>query len=298
MSCVSPLRAWRSKDGHPQGKVRLVFKEALGIPNTEMLVACGQCIGCRLDKSKDWALRCVHEAKQYEKNCFITLTYNEQNLPKDRSLVKEHYTLFMKRLRKKYGSNIRFFMCGEYGTEGGRPHYHACIFNHDFDDKELYTVRDNIPLYQSNELKKLWPYGFSTIGAVTFESAAYVSRYVTKKLTGIGAAQEDDKRIKEYGNMSRRPGIGKIYFDKFHRDAFAIDGVIRNGLKYKLPKYYDRLYNEIDPDNLKLIKERRQKRINSEEMQGYRLRCKERILNRKLTKLKRGYENEKNLCNP
>jgi len=183
-------------------------------------------------------------------------------------------------------------MCGEYGEQGNRPHYHACIFNHDFKDKELYAIRDGIPLYKSNELQNLWPFGFSTIGDVTFESAAYVARYVTKKITGDSAKDHYGDRIPEYGNMSRRPGIARGHYDLYKENIFAIDGVIRNGLKLKPPKYYNKLYDIEQPEHMKEIKCKRIKKHNPSEVQGYRLRCKERIKNRKIKQLKRGFEND------
>jgi hypothetical protein len=127
----------------------------------------------------------MHEAKMHPKNCFITLTYNNEHLPSDGSLNYEVFQLFMKRLRKKYGKGIRFYMCGEYGDKLGRPHFHACLFGHDFADKKLWKTTDSkSKLYRSAELEKLWPYGFSSVGDVTFESAAYVARYIMKKVSG------------------------------------------------------------------------------------------------------------------
>ncbi|MEO5355656.1 MAG: hypothetical protein H7835_21005, partial [Magnetococcus sp. XQGC-1] len=89
----------------------------------------GQCVGCRLERSRQWAIRVMHEASQHEHNCFITLTYNDDNLPANGSLNYRHFQNFMKRLRKYYVEfTVRFYMCGEYGENFARPHYHACIF--------------------------------------------------------------------------------------------------------------------------------------------------------------------------
>lgn len=263
-----------------------------------MLIPCGQCIGCRLERSRQWALRCVHEAKDHDKNCFITLTYDPKFLPKTGTLVKKDLQLFMKRLRKKYGEKIRFFACGEYGDKGERPHYHACIFNHDFEDKTLWSVRGEVNLYKSEELQKLWPFGFSTVGEVTFESAAYVARYCTKKITGEAAEEHYKGKIPEFVNMSRRPGIGRIHYDRYYKDIYSIDGVVRNGLKLRPPKYYDKLYDAQFPQKMKEVKDKRIKNHNDSEMQWYRLKCKERKLNRKFKQLIRGFENEKSVCNP
>lgn len=185
MPCYKPLQAYRRTDSK-----QLSFNKHGEYTNTAapLSIPCGQCTGCRLERSKQWAIRCVHEASLYEDNCFITLTYNKENLPKDFSLNKRDFQLFMKRLRKKYApKQIRFYHCGEYGepTEYNnhiaRPHYHAIIFNHKFEDQILWKQKRGNELYISKELEELWPQGFSTIGSVTQDSAGYVARYLLKK---------------------------------------------------------------------------------------------------------------------
>lgn len=137
-------------------------------------------------------MRCMHEASLYENNCFITLTYSDENLPLNGSLDYDAPVLFMKKLRKKFGPNIRSYGCAEYGEKYKRPHYHLCLFNHDFHDKKPFNHthwgnNDN-RLYNSNDLESLWDLGHSSVGKFTFETAAYVARYVTKKITGPAAA--------------------------------------------------------------------------------------------------------------
>ncbi|AXH74125.1 MAG: replication initiator protein [Microviridae sp.] len=187
MPCFKPLDAWRDPS-NPSGKLIFSYNaKRCGSPAPDLKVPCGQCVGCRLERSRQWAIRCVHEASLHKKNCFITLTYNDEHLPENSSLDYRVFQLFMKRLRKKYGDNIRFYMCGEYGENFGRPHFHACLFNHDFSDKKLWKTVNKMPLFRSAELEELWPFGFSSIGSVTFESAAYVARYIMKKITGEAA---------------------------------------------------------------------------------------------------------------
>jgi hypothetical protein len=179
------------------------------------------------------------------------------------------WQLFMKRVRKKYGNGIKFFHCGEYGEKNKRPHYHALLFGHDFADKQLWTQRSGVKLYISEELQQLWPYGFSTIGDVTFESAAYCARYVLKKVTGDAAAdhytyndQETGEIINikpEYCTMSRGrehgTALGGSWFKKYKNDVYPHDYVvIRDKIKVKPPRYYDSLLTE---DELKIIKEKR-----------------------------------------
>lgn len=174
----------------------------------------------------------------------------------------------MKRLRKKHGAGIRFFHCGEYGENFGRPHYHAILFNFDFADKVLWkqTGRGD-RLYISDDLSSLWPFGYSTIGDVTFESAAYVARYVLKKVTGDAASShytwidpetgEVFERKPEYCTMSRRPGIGKNWYEKFKDDVYPSDFMVSRGVKMRPPKYFDSLYEAEFPDDFEKLKRKR-----------------------------------------
>nr|WAE43333.1 MAG: replication initiator protein [Microviridae sp.] len=224
----------------------------------------------------------------HKKNCFITLTYDDQNKPENNSLQKRDVTLFIKKLRKKYGSKIRFFMCGEYGSQLDRPHYHLCMFNHDFEDKKLWNVRDNVKLYRSKELEKLWPKGYTTIGDVTFESAAYVARYCLKKISGEKKEEHYGNRQPEYCNMSRRPGIGKAWWDKYKNDVLSTDKIyLRKGIIAKPPKYFD---NQVEQKKLERIKLKRKKLINKEENNWERLAIKENIKKLQSKQLKRGLE--------
>lgn len=209
----------------------------------------------------------MHEAKQHETNSFITLTYNEENMPWDGSLNKHHFQKFMKRLRKKLNGPIRFFHCGEYGEELGRPHYHACIFGENFPDKIRFKEHNGQMLYTSELLDSVWQKGYTTVGNLTFESAAYVARYCTKKVTGKAADEHYFKEIpyldiqmeveKEYVTMSRRPGIGYDHFAKYNDEIFAYDEIIVRGQPCQPPRYYDMLYEQINPTRMEEIKKDR-----------------------------------------
>ena len=192
MPCYSPVQAWRGPVT-ASGKRAIVFKRPSQVFGKGLELPCGGCIGCRMERVRQWSLRCVHESRLYRDNCFLTLTYSDDNLPANGSLMPEHFTLFMKRLRFAYGEGIRFFMCGEYGEKLGRPHYHACLFNFDFPDKELHTISKGNRVYKSQALEKLWGLGHCWIGSVTPQSAAYVAGYVMKKITG-------DKAQEHYGD--------------------------------------------------------------------------------------------------
>lgn len=252
--CLDPLKGWRSSSLTKNGKRGITFKFSEAYNDLPIKVPCGQCIECRLEKSRQWAMRCVHEAQMHEYNSFITLTYNDENLPTNGSLQKHHFQKFMKRLRKKLAIPIRFFHCGEYGDMLSRPHYHACIFGYDFPDKKLWSVRENIRLYRSDLLESVWTYGHSIIGDVTFDSAAYVARYVMKKVTGKPAEAYYQGRTPEYITMSRRPGIGAKWFEKYNKDVYPVDEIIMNDYAVKPPKFYDSLLDVYDHDMLQKVK--------------------------------------------
>lgn len=259
MPCYSPLVGYRSKELTAKNKRKIVFNVKYALDDSEVTIPCGQCIGCRFEKSRQWALRCVHEASLHEENCFITLTYDPEHLPKSNSLDKSHFQKFMKRLRKKYtGKSIRFYQCGEYGDLNARPHYHACLFGHDFHDKTHHqTTKNGDKLYTSQLLDKIWGKGFCTIGELNFKTAAYCARYIMKKINGEQAdahyryvnekTGEEHQIIPEYTTMSRRPGVAANWYKSFKTDVYPSDEVIINGRAMQPPKYYDTLLEQENP---------------------------------------------------
>lgn len=305
MTCYRPLNGYRSREINPSGKFSIVFSASQGHLDLPVTLPCGQCIGCRLERSRQWAIRCIHESSLHSRNCFITLTYSPENLPENGTLVKRDYQLFMKKLRKRFGPNIRYFMCGEYGEKNARPHYHACLFNFDFRDKQLWkNVRGN-KLYTSQSLSELWPQGFSTIGDVTFESAAYVARYITKKITGPKALDHYttysrttgeifSERLPEYTNMSLKPGIARQWFEKYKSDVFPKDEVIIREKPVKPPKYYDKIFDQYDPLQFQKIKQKRKTLAKQHEANNThpRLDVREKVKIAKAKTLIRSYENE------
>lgn len=225
----------------------------------KLVVACGQCIGCRLERSRQWAVRIMHEAQASPENCFITLTYDDKHIPMDGSLVYRDFQYFMRKLRKLIAPRkVRFFMCGEYGSKLGRPHFHACLFSYRFKDGVVHSSGSSgFPVFVSKELSSLWDKGFSSFGELSFESAAYVARYVMKKQTGDGEDKyysvfdvttgEIFPKLKEFCHMSLKPGIGSEWFNKFHKDI--ADGVVVcNGVEAAAPKYYMRRIKKLEPD--------------------------------------------------
>lgn len=313
MGCKRPLKGYRSRTPSDSGRYPIVFNPRLGDPDQPVEVPCGRCQLCRLERSRQWALRCVHESQMHENNSFITLTYRPENIPDHGTLSLDDWQRFMKRLRARVGK-VRFFMCGEYGENLehskngilGHPHYHACLFGYDFPDKRLYAVRDDVRLYRSDLLESLWPYGFSTIGDVTFQSAAYVARYVMKKQLGTDSelfyqycdieTREEVFLKPEFTTMSRKPGIAKPWFDKF-KDDLKKDFITMNGVKMRPPKFYDQKFEEEDYEHFEKVKgDRRVKQVELTEPDPVIRRRREddaeKIAEKKIQKLPRSLNYE------
>jgi len=293
MPCYHPLTAYRTQSG------QVVFSANPKIVVAELTLPCGQCVGCRLERSRQWAVRCMHEASLHTDNCFITLTYDEANCPV--SLDYSHFQKFMKRLRKFYKVPIRFYMCGEYGELEARPHFHACLFGFNFPDRQPLRLLGNSKMFKSESLAKLWPFGFSSIGAVNFESAAYVARYVMKKVTGdladthyqtiVMETGEIIQRLPEFCHMSLKPGIGANWIDKFSSDVYPSDEVIVRGRSTRPPRYYDKRFyaNDINIDVFEDVAFRREleARLHVEDSSPERLDVREQVTNARIASLKR-----------
>ncbi|UPW36502.1 replication initiator protein [Peromfec virus RodF8_36] len=246
-------------------------------------IACGNCLECRMEYAKQWAVRCVKEAELYENNIMMTLTYNAENVPIkinketgecNLSLKKKDHQDFMKRLRKAYpGTKIRFMLCGEYGEKFKRPHYHIICFNLKVEDLEKYKLKkcewssQQNWLYKSKKIEKIWGKGFVDLNEVNFETCRYVAGYVTKKLKGLGAITEyDNKGIERpYICMSRNPGLAEAYFqknkEKFINGEKKIWTQTKKGLQEINPgRYFDKLIEKENPEALKKIKKQRLER--------------------------------------
>lgn len=210
-------------------------------------------------------MRITHEAKMNENNKFVTITYNDESLPKNGMLQPQELTLFLKRIHndllRKRGKGIRYYACGEYGEERHRPHYHACIFDLPLNDLKYYkTTAIGETLFTSKYLERMWPHGFNTVGALTFESAAYTARYVTKKWNE--ETLEMYGYIQPFARMSRRPGIGATWFEKYGDHAYKFDSVILREKEMQPPKYYDNRLEALDPSRYSRLKQRRNRSKN------------------------------------
>lgn len=171
----------------------------------EYSVPCGKCVGCQKDRAKVWSMRLMAEYKTSINAYFITLTYDEEHLPKNNQVNKKELQKFFKSLKDFYRYNfnyfgIRYFAVGEYGSNSWRPHYHFIVYNIPLDstDFELFNIK--VPkndflfrlrereqsssgvLFESLFLRKLWNKGINRIGRVSIESCSYVARYCNKKI--------------------------------------------------------------------------------------------------------------------
>lgn len=265
MPCTRRLKAYRAAEGGG-----ISFSPRDGFYDRHLELPCGQCIDCRLKRAREWALRMMHETRDHSENCFVTLTYDNESLPADHSLDVRTWQLFAKRLRKK--APFRFYHVGEYGEQTLRPHYHAIIFGQDFNkSRRLFkTTPTGHRLYTSSLLDEVWPHGHHLIGDVSFDSCCYVARYVTKKITGDAAKQHYQRldpdtgevfNVKpEYATMSRRPGIGQGYFEKWKEDIYKDDTVISSGREYPPPRYYDQLLANEEPERYATLQKKRRHR--------------------------------------
>jgi len=224
-------------------------------------------MGCRLDKARAWALRLHLEGQQHSRSCFITLTYDEEFIPYGNSLLPDDLSRFIKRLRKHLSPDrIRYYGVGEYGGTTERPHYHAIIFGYDFPDRSIYIDRGDYTIDNSGILTKLWPFGHATVQTNTLETAAYVAKYAVKKITGEKAKEHYQRidtetgelyqRFPEFARMSTRPGIGKDWLKKYHKDLYP-KGYVTNGKGQKMapPEYFNKLYEKWFPEQFKKMRD-------------------------------------------
>ena len=297
MTCYHPLKAWpvgTTATGKPDylitsNKIDWIYfshlwhrwqKGAGKAPDgaiTEYIhVPCGQCIGCRLDYSRQWANRCMLESQYHAHTWFLTLTYDDEHIHQNDYLIEdtgeagtsytlfpEDLTLFWKRLRKNTGQKFRYYACGEYGDNTARPHYHAIVFGLDIPDLKIYKKTAlGFNLYTSDTISKTWKNGYAIISESSWETCAYTARYVMKKRKGITADfYRQYNMVPEFVRMSRRPGIGLEYYNEHRDDIYETDELIfstkKGGMKTRPPRYFDKLYEQECPELFQNLKQQR-----------------------------------------
>lgn len=302
MQCTRPLSGQVDK----AGRVRFTRTGRRGPRDFEgqIKLPCGRCMGCRLEHSKQWAIRMVHEAECHDANSFITLTYDDNHLPSDGSVDVREWQLFAKRLRQRLGP-FRFYHCGEYGEEKGRPHYHAILFGQDFkaDRYWAYNKRGN-DYYRSPALTETWGKGNCDISEVNFATCQYVAKYITKRITGEDAKfhyfRRDEatgkfRRVRpEYSTMSRggrngEGGIGSRWYKKWQNQIYPRDEVILNGRAVQPPKFYDKKRKETHPQETEARNEARKAKADTyaEHTTPERLKVREAIMVHDMKRIKR-----------
>ena len=263
MSCFYPRIAFQA-GFNENGKKNVKFARLrvdwsikeykLHYGNSIFLMPCGKCEGCKLEKARDWATRCVLESKYHDESCFLTLTYSDKDYPATLEEHKRNIDSFIDSLRN-VGLKIRYFGCSERGSHTKRLHFHVIIFGWCPDDLEVYSRGSHGDLlYTSKFLQKYWYKGFSIVGFMTFQSAGYVARYTTKK---IG---ENDSFI----FMSNRPGIGFQYL-KDNAELIvkydAVYGDFGDSTSAPVPRYFNRFLSEWFPKEYEKLQARRIRNI-------------------------------------
>jgi len=281
--CYRPVTAFKPPDG---GALSFVDKK----DHREIEIPCGQCIGCRVIRQQSWAFRCLAEASLNLRNWFVTLTYSPERLPPHGSLCHRDWQLFAKRTRKRLGK-FRYLMCGEYGEQTLRPHYHALLFGLDIPDIERSGVRRGYPIYRSELLSRLWQAGHVEIGSVTPASARYCAGYVLKQ---SGLPQPVDPGtgelmpvVKPYGRMSLRPGLGSDWIRRYYPEVFAHGACYSQDQAFRIPGAFSDILSNIDPVAFESLQAAAiEKASASPHNTSARLQVRERVQLAKLAKLK------------
>ncbi len=265
MPCLSPL--WATQHQNEEITLHPRQESALSSDEDYFELPCGRCPACHMVRVRSWAIRAHHESLMCTRpsngvpipnGCFITLTYDPDHLPAGSELDKSDWQKFIKRLRKKHKTKIRYLHCGEYGPNGGRPHLHACLFGIDFHWDRLVWKDGKSPEYISQTLTETWGNGFCSFGAISYATASYTAGYVTKKLSahnhaylrGIQDLENPNLTYipqPEYVTMSLKPGLGADWFEEYWPDVYPADQVVIGGKTYKPPSFYDELLLRRDP---------------------------------------------------
>lgn len=294
--CTSPLVAYPSPSGG-----RPSFVRPPGHSGRILELPCGQCLHCRIGREREWSTRLMHEALFYPGlSWFVTNTFAPEFALPDASVSKETGALYLKRCRHAFGA-IRYMQRAEYGERTHRAHYHYALFGPDLTD--LRPARRNErgdQLYTSATLEKLWPYGFVEVAPLDAGSARYMSRYLVRSFKGEGLRPWDfvspdgviTEREPPFISMSRRPGIGRRYVERYGHELGAGDFVVVDGRKSPTPGYYHRVLEDLAPALAERLAAQREAFVYSDkakaERRPYRRAAKAKVLSARLSVGTRG----------
>lgn len=261
MPCRSPLQAYHKAGGG----ITFSRKETFG-PAWAYAVSCGMCRDCRIRRKREWAVRCYHEASLHAKNCWVNPTYALDPI----TVNRRDYQIFFKNLRN-HGFRFRYFGCAEYGSKLSRPHGHICLFGMDFiEDQYPWKKIDGRLYYRSPTLEKCWIHGHCLVTTLSGTNAGYTAGYVQKKINGDKAEDHYTRTIgdqviqvaPEFGMMSRRPGLGEKWIEKYYKETYPADFVVFNGKEVATPRYYDKWLKAKHPDLWVEVLAKRLQKIN------------------------------------
>jgi hypothetical protein len=309
MPCYHPVEGYSRPNG------QWTSKDEDNYPHATR--PCGMCNGCRFKKQQEWTVRNMNEASMWDDKCFITLTYKDDQLPPNNSLDYTHWQKFIRSLKKRNnGKPIRYFAVGEYGDQRGRPHFHALLFNHKFDDLVPLQGKGITQLSKSQQLQEAWvtadqkPRGYVSVGDVNVKTASYVSGYIFKKIFKYNdpefhsAYQSIDPTTGKYSDngiclrepekalMSKKPGIGYSFYKNYYSDMYRMNGDCIHdleGRKFPIPHYYNHKFKSdfpIEYEEIKLQREEKALLYTSDDLIQHEKNFKARMALYSRTKLK------------
>lgn len=286
MPCFHPLPAYFSPEG-----IRVCPRKRFNdLRGSDLLsIPCGQCIGCRLDRARQWAVRIGQETQMHDVSCFLTMTYDDLHLPPATlpggSLVKKHVQDFFKRLRfSLLPDKIRYFVCGEYGEKSNRAHYHAIVFGYWPSDAKCHgKAKCGEPLFVSSRLESIWGFGFCAFGKVTFESAEYVAKYTLNAVTGEYRDAVYLDKVPPFCTMSRRPGIGAKWYDKYEEEVWSRGTLVARGKEMRPMRYYRDKLKASDRQRWSELSREARDRFSDEDATEERLIEREKVLRSKIS---------------
>lgn len=243
------------------------------VPYREASRPCGGCVACRVSRRLDLSLRLSHESQMHDASWFVTLTYDDDHVPYGNTLVREHPSKFVRSVRKRTRQRWRYFLAGEYGSDFSRPHYHVILFGHELPDKRFLYSREGNHFFQSDVLSEAWGRGIVEVSTVSPSTMMYVTKYHVDKVNGdraeahyswfVESSGELVEREPEFALMSNRPGIGATWFDRYWSDCYPKGFVTSAGIRYRPPRYYDRLLEARDPALFEEVKASRLEHLPS-----------------------------------